>query len=135
MYRKKTWTIYVPENDSIWGNTTSKNDVQIRQQLQTDLCQIHTFSVSIRNVDDKRIIMNSFSRNKLPSLILHIRYLIDNTLVNPYVVNNMCVECTLLLPGGYEDTRFTLVLFHTSDVAAYLTRNKANLVVSLLRRD
>ena len=116
------------------GIPLAKNNVKVRQQLQSDLYQMNTVAISKRDDNDKRIIMKSFSRAKVPGLIIHKRLLVDNTLVEPLTPNNLCIECTILLPGGEEDPNFTLVLFLASDVGAYLTRNKMNLVVSLLQR-
>ena len=95
---------------------------------------MNTFGISIRCADDDRVIMKSFPKSRVPGLIIHRRLLTDNSLVKPNVVSNMCVECTLLLQGGGEDERYTLVLFQVGHVGSYVNRNKMNLIVSLLKR-
>ena len=110
------------------------NDAEYRNQFQADLCQMNTFGISIRCDDDDRVIMKSFPKSKVPGLIIHRRLLTDNSLVTPNVVSNMCVECTLLSHGGGEDERYTLVLFQVGQVGSYVTRNKMNLIVFLLKR-
>lgn len=48
----------------------------------------------------------------------------DNFLVAPVVVNAICADCTLLLPGSDEDVRCILVLCKVNQVGIYLTRGK-----------
>lgn len=112
-----------------------KNDVDIRAQLQSNMCQVSTFSVYNCNEEDTREVRLNFSTCKIAGLSMHQRLLIDNTLVTPLIINNMCVKCITLLPGGQETPRFTLVLFITLHVGAYLTKSESNLIVSLLCRE
>ena len=105
----------------------------VRQQLSINLAQPASFTTHHRNENDKQIVMQSFPRARLPAVILHKRYLIDKDLVDPDNHENYGIECTFLLVGGEEDPRYTLQLFKVGDVATYLVRNQANVVISLLR--
>ena len=55
-----------------------------------------------------------------PCVIIHKRDMIDNNVVNPKAPDHICVECTLLEPGGKEHIWITLALFKVRDVAVYL---------------
>lgn len=76
--------------------------------------------------------MKSFPRGTLPSVILYKRYIIDKNMIEPDQSDNYCIEYIFLLIGGEEDPRYTLVLFRVGDVAAYVTNNQMNVVLSLL---
>jgi len=109
-----------------------KGNETIRQQLSQDLSQNETFLTMKRTSDDNRTILKSLPRGNMAALILHRRLLINENLVDPVQPNNYCVECTILVDGGEEDSRYRLVLFKIGDVSAYVTKSKTNLVVSLL---
>ena len=87
-----------------------------------------------RDENDERIIMKNFPKKRLPAVILHKRYLIQDNLVNNKVPDNLCIECTFLKKGGDEDINCTKLLFLAKDVATYVQRTTTNLVVSLLHR-
>lgn len=75
-----------------------------------------TFCKSMICDDDDILIMKSFSKSKVHGLIIHGKLLIDNSLVTPALVSSMCVDCTLLLSGGKDVVRRTLVLFNVNHV-------------------
>ena len=83
-----------PKMTDYGGTPLPKNNVLVRQQLQSDLYQMDIFAISKRSHNDTRSIMLSFPRSKVPGLIIHKRLLIDNTLLSPSVPNNLCLECT-----------------------------------------
>jgi len=94
--------------------------------------QKESFITHFRDEHDERTVMISFPKGTLTAVILHKRFMINNKVVDPDHPNNYCIECTFLLPGGEEDPRFSRVLFRVGDVAAYVTKSKSNVVVSLL---
>ena len=104
-----------------------------RQQLSSNLIKKSSFRIFFRNKGDERSIMKSFPRGTLPAVILHRRYMIDKHMIEPDQSDNYCIECKILLIGGKEDPRYTLVLFRVGDVAAYVTKNQLNVVLSLLQ--
>ena len=104
----------------------------MRRQLSQDLSQESSFTTSFRSDDDDRCVYKSFPVRHVEAVILHRRLLIDKTVVQPMQAKNYCIECTLLKDGGQEDPRFKLGLFRIGDVGTYITRSKANLIVSLL---
>lgn len=109
----------------VYGTTSFLRDiVEIRQQFQSDVCQMNAFSTSIRCDNDDRVIMKSFPKIKTPGLVIHRRLLIENSLVIPAVANAICVECTLLLPGDDEDVMYTLVLLKVNNVGSLCNKEQ-----------
>lgn len=104
----------------------------MRQQLSQDLSQESSFTTSFRADDDDRCVYNLIPVRHVEAVILHRRFLIDKTVVQPMQAKNYCIECNLLKDGGQEDPRFKLGLFRIGDVGTYIARSKANLIVSLL---
>jgi len=116
------------------ASTLAKNDLDVRQILATNMSQRFGFKTLIRMEDDDRQVMKSMPCIKIPALIIHKRYLIDNNLVDTNVPENLCVECTFLQVGGEENKLFTKTLFKVRDVATYLTRGRSQVIVSLLHK-
>jgi len=116
-----------------YGNAPlQKNNMGIRNKLQKELSQDNCIQTTYREADDTRIVKDGFPIRNVRAVVLHRRLVIDKTIVNPLQSSNYCIECTILRDGGEKDPRFTLVLFHPGDVGSYITRSKANLIVSLL---
>ena len=76
--------------------------------------------------------MKNFPNIRLPALLIHKKYLIDDNLVEKKKASNLCLECTFLMEGGDEDIRFTKVLFKAQDVVGYIQKTVSNTIVSLL---
>ena len=96
----------------------------VRQQLSSNLIKKSSFQTFFWNEGDERSIMKSFPRGTLLAVILHKRYMIDKNMIEPGQSDYYCIECTFLLIGGEEDSRYTLVLFRVGGVAAYVTKIK-----------
>ena len=106
--------------------------LNVRQTLSNNLMDVDHFKTFTRDDFDNREIMKSFPKFRLPALIIHKRYIIQENLVKKKVSSNLCLECTFLLTGGEEDFRYTKILFRAQDVAAYVQKTVSNTVVSLL---
>ena len=109
-------------------------DLEQRQELAMNIVDYTAYKTFTRDENDERIIMKNFPKKRLPAVILHKRYLIQDNLVNNKVPDNLCIECTFLKKGGDEDINCTKLLFLAKDVATYVQRTTTNLVVSLLHR-
>ena len=112
----------------------ARNDEGARTRLQMDMSLVGTFKTSPRDEFDDRTIMSKFPKSRLPGLILHRRYLIDDKIVEPMNPDNFCIECTFIKEGGEEDIRYRKVLFHVRDVVAYVSKTKSSMIVSLLHK-
>ena len=76
--------------------------------------------------------MKSMLCSKIPALIIHEIYLVNNNLVDPNIPENFCVEYTFLQIGGKENNQFSKTLFTVRDIATYLMRVISQVIVSLL---
>ena len=101
----------------------ARMDMKVRQTLAMNILDVNYFKTFTREEFDERQVMKNFPTIRLPALIIHKKYLIEDNLVENKVSSNLCLECTFLLDGGEEDIRFTKVLFKTQDVAAYVKKN------------
>ena len=110
----------------------ARMDMKVRQTLAMNILDVNYFKTFIREEFDERQVMKNFPTIRLPALIIHKKYLIEDNLVENKVSSNLCLECTFLLDGGEEDIRFTKVLFKAQDVAAYVQKTVSNTIVSLL---
>ena len=109
-------------------------DQQQRVDLAAKITDVNGFVTLMRDEDDERTVMKSFPKARLPAVILHKKYLINNNLVFNLSPDNLCIECTFLKVGGEEDINFTKALFHAKDVARYVQKTLTNVVVSLLHK-
>ena len=118
-----------------YGNAPlEKNNMNVRTKLHQDLSQDKSFQTSYRDDDDDRLVFDNFPIRYVKAVVLHRRLVIDKSIVKPLQPSNYCIECTILVAGGEPDPRYTKGLFHHGDVGSYITRSKANLVVSLLQK-
>ena len=109
-------------------------DLEIRQTLATNLLDPEYYPTHTYGEFDGREIMKSFPKFRLPGLIIHKRFVINENIVQKMVPGNLCIECKFLVKGGKEDLRYTKALFRAKDVATYVQKTKSNLIVSLLHR-
>ena len=80
---------------------------------------------------ENRLLMKSFPAG-VQAIIIHKRYLIDNSLILPNLPENFCLECTILHNGGVEHEMYTLTLFTLGSVSQFIQRSKQNIVISEL---
>ena len=76
------------------GNT------QIRQAL-VDIFYLTTESLVRRLIDDERLLLNTVP-SKVKGVSIHRRMMIENNLIDPIVVSNICLKCTFIADGGKE---------------------------------
>ena len=110
----------------------ARNDVNVRKILAMNIMDMNHFKTFTRDAFDEREVMKNFPNIRLPALIIHKKYLIDDNLVEKKMASNICLECTFLMEGGDEDIRFTKVLFKAQDVVGYIQKIVSNTIVSLL---
>ena len=109
-----------------------QGDLEVRQTLASNMLDPDYFKSFKRDEDDQRVIMTSFPKFRLPGLIIHKRFIINENVIQKLVTEILCIECTFLVKGGEEDIRFTKNLFHVKDVGTYIQKTASNIVISLL---
>jgi hypothetical protein len=82
--------------------------------------------------DDRTIMMESPAMKEIKGLVIHQRFLINHSLFNPLLPENICLECTILHEQEREHPSFTLKLFNINCISAFIIRNKTNLTMCQL---
>ena len=82
----------------IFGTSLKNYNGHAKNALVSDL---YTFNrgVAIRDDTDDRIVMNSIPKPVI-GVVMHQRVLGNNRLIDIYVLENLCLECTFFLVGG-----------------------------------
>ena len=110
----------------------AKFDLDVRKILVTSLSQRDISKIIIIVEFDDIEVINIMSCNHTPALVIHKRYLIDNTLVGPNVPENLYIGCTFLQVRRRQNKQYTKTYFKVRDVVTYLTRGKSQVILHLL---
>jgi hypothetical protein len=88
----------------------------------------------MRHPDDSRTILTKLPALKeIKGLVIHIRFLGNRALYNPYTPDNICLECTVLHLHGIEHPSFSKQLFNVDCISAYIIRNKISIIMCQLQ--
>lgn len=88
------------------------------------MCQIEGYIIHKRHKVDDREFLKNFPPHRLPGLIIHKMYRINDEIEPKLSKDNICIECTFIKDGGLEDVKYAQVLFHAQIVASYLIKIK-----------
>ena len=81
--------------------------------------------------EDNRKVLNEIPRGMM-ALVFHKKYYIESQYSQTLDSNNICLECTWIMDGGFEHPNYKKSLFTAPCIQAHVTRTKTNLIVSLL---
>ena len=75
-------------------------DIRLRQAL-VGISYSTAEGVVCRKMDDERLILPTVP-SKVKGVSIHRRMMIENNLIDPIVVSNICLKCTFIADGGKE---------------------------------
>ena len=110
-----------------------KGNEQVRLKLSSSLSNISRYALKNRLASDARCVYKELPPHReIKAIVLHSRFLITSHLHEVLTPENISIECTILVEFGSEHPIFTKQLFNVDCVAAHITRNKSNIILSQL---
>ena len=102
----------------------------IRQELISRLYSLNG-SISHRGANDPRLVMTTIP-SAIKGIIIFKRLLINNDLIHPLIVQNICVECTFIVDCGDEHPLYRKTLFTIGCVTGFITSTGTKHINSLV---